>query len=43
MNFKVRNFSFNSIEEVNITDDINITLKDGSLECNVNKINSKEV
>ena len=33
----------NSIEEVNITDDINITLKDGSLECNVNKINSKEV
>lgn len=33
----------NSIDEVNITDDINITLKDGSLECNVNKINSKEV
>lgn len=33
----------NSIEEVNITDDINITLTDGSLECNVNKINSKEV
>lgn len=33
----------NSIEEVNMTDDINITLKDGSLECNVNKINSKEV
>ncbi|WP_455538144.1 exodeoxyribonuclease VII large subunit [Terrisporobacter sp.] len=33
----------NSIEEVNITDEINITLKDGSLECDVNKINSKEV
>lgn len=33
----------NSIEEVNINEEINITLKDGSLECNVNKINSKEV
>lgn len=33
----------NSIEEVDINDDINITLKDGSLECNINKINSKEV
>ncbi len=33
----------NSIEEVNINEKINITLKDGSLECNVNKINSKEV
>lgn len=33
----------NSIEELDINEDINITLKDGSLECNVNKINSKEV
>ncbi len=33
----------NSIEEVNINEEINITLKDGSLECNINKINSKEV
>lgn len=33
----------NSIEEVDINEDINITLKDGSLECNINKINSKEV
>lgn len=33
----------NSIEDVYINEDINITLKDGSLECNVNKINSKEV
>lgn len=33
----------NSIEDVDINEDINITLKDGSLECNVNKINSKEV
>ena len=33
----------NSIEEVHINDEINITLKDGSLQCNVNKINSKEV
>lgn len=33
----------NSIKEVDINEDINITLKDGSLECNVNKINSKEV
>lgn len=33
----------NSIEEVNLNEDINITLKDGSLECNINKINSKEV
>lgn len=33
----------NSIEEVDINEDINITLKDGSLDCNINKINSKEV
>ena len=33
----------NSIEEVNINDEINITLEDGDLECNINKINSKEV
>jgi len=33
----------NSIKEVDVNEDINITLKDGSLECNVNKINSKEV
>lgn len=33
----------NSIEEVDINEDINIILKDGSLECNINKINSKEV
>lgn len=33
----------NSIEEVDISDEINITLKDGDLECSVNKINSKEV
>ena len=33
----------NSIEEVDINEDINITLKDGSLECNINKISSKEV
>lgn len=33
----------NSIEEVNVNEDINVTLKDGSLECSINKINSKEV
>ncbi|UEL46836.1 exodeoxyribonuclease VII large subunit [Terrisporobacter hibernicus] len=33
----------NSIKEVDVNEDINITLKDGSLECNINKINSKEV
>ena len=33
----------NSVEEVSLEDDINITLKDGVLECNVNKINNKEV
>ena len=33
----------NSIEVVDINEDINIILKDGSLECNINKINSKEV
>lgn len=33
----------NSIEEVDINEDINITLKDGSLECSINKINNKEV
>ena len=33
----------NSIKEVDLNEDINITLKDGSLECNVNKINDKEV
>lgn len=33
----------NSIKEVDVNEDINITLKDGSLECNVNKINDKEV
>ena len=33
----------NSIEEVNLNEDINVTLKDGSLECSINKINSKEV
>lgn len=33
----------NSIEEVNVNDDINITLKDGDLDCIINKINSKEV
>ena len=33
----------NSIKEVNVNEDINVTLKDGSLECSINKINSKEV
>ena len=33
----------NSIEEVNVNDEINITLKDGDLDCIINKINSKEV
>lgn len=33
----------NSIEEVNVDEDISVTLKDGSLECSINKINSKEV
>ena len=33
----------NSIKEVDLNEDINITLKDGSLECNVNKIKDKEV
>ena len=33
----------NSIEDVNINDEINIILQDGDLECNINKINSKEV
>ena len=33
----------NSIEDVNINDEINIILQDGELECNINKINSKEV
>ena len=33
----------NSIEEVNVEDKINVTLKDGDLECSINKINSKEV
>lgn len=33
----------NSIEEVDINEDINITLKDGTLECSINKINNKEV
>ena len=33
----------NSVKEVDVNERINITLKDGSLECNINKINSKEV
>ena len=33
----------NSIEEVNVNDEIYITLKDGDLDCIINKINSKEV
>lgn len=33
----------NSIKEVDVNENINITLKDGSLECNINKINDKEV
>ena len=33
----------NSIEEVNVNDEINITLKDGDLDCIINKNNSKEV
>lgn len=33
----------NSIENINVKDEINITLRDGRLECNINKINSKEV
>ena len=33
----------NSIEDVNVNEDISVTLKDGSLECSINKINSKEV
>ena len=33
----------NAIEEVNVNDEINITLKDGDLDCIINKINSKEV
>ncbi len=33
----------NSIEEVNVNDDLNIILKDGQLECSINKINSEEV
>ncbi len=33
----------NSIENINVKDEINITLRDGKLECNINKINSKEV
>lgn len=33
----------NSIEDVNVNEDISVTLKDGSLECIINKINSKEV
>ncbi len=33
----------NSIENVKIEDEINIILRDGNLECNINKINSKEV
>lgn len=33
----------NSIEEVNVNDEINITLQDGDLDCIINKINSKEV
>lgn len=33
----------NSIEEVDVDDNISVTLKDGSLECSINKINSKEV
>lgn len=33
----------NSIENVKIEDEINIILTDGNLECNINKINSKEV
>ena len=33
----------NSIEEVNVNDEINITLKEGDLDCIINKINSKEV
>ncbi|MEW9080385.1 exodeoxyribonuclease VII large subunit [Terrisporobacter glycolicus] len=33
----------NSIKEVDVNENINITLKDGGLECNVNKINDKEV
>ena len=33
----------NSIEEVNVNDEINITLKDGDLDSIINKINSKEV
>lgn len=33
----------NSIENINVKDEINIALRDGKLECNINKINSKEV
>ena len=33
----------NSIEEVSVDENISVTLKDGSLECSINKINSKEV
>ena len=33
----------NSIEEVNVNDEINITLQDGELECIINKFNRNEV
>lgn len=33
----------NSIKDVNLKEDINVTLKDGVLECNIYKINNKEV
>lgn len=38
-----KGYVINSIEEVNVNDEINITLKDGDLDCIINKINSKEV
>ncbi len=33
----------NSIEDINIEEEINVILKDGNIECSINKINSKEV
>ena len=33
----------NSIESIRINEEIKVTLEDGSLNCNINKINNKEV
>ena len=33
----------NSIESISINEEIKVTLEDGSLNCNINKINNKEV